>query len=52
MSAIKREKEWLKETILVEEGKTKLRQHNNYGWFLENCLHMLGNKMELFCGKI
>jgi hypothetical protein len=38
-----REKEWLKETISVEEGKTKLRQHSNYGWFLENYLHMLGN---------
>jgi histone acetyltransferase (RNA polymerase elongator complex component) len=34
MTAIIREKKWLKETISVEEGKEKLRQHNNYGWTL------------------
>jgi len=57
MSAIRREKEWLKETIWVEEGKTRLGQYNNYGWTLENYLNMLGNKMECsecnyFMGKI
>jgi hypothetical protein len=56
MTDTKRKKEWLKETILVEEGKTRLKQHNNYGWTLVDYLHMLGNKIEcrtkLFCGNI
>jgi hypothetical protein len=51
MSAIKREKEWLKETI-VEEGKTRLKQHNNYGWTLENYLHMLEIKWSVVNGVV
>jgi hypothetical protein len=39
-----KKKKWLKETISVEEGKEKLRQHNNYGWTLVNYLHMSRNK--------
>jgi hypothetical protein len=46
MITITREKKWLKETILVEEGKEKLRQHNNYGWTLIDYLHMPRNKPE------
>jgi hypothetical protein len=46
MIAIIREKKLLKETISVEEGKEKLRQHNNYGWTLVDYLHMLKNKPE------
>jgi hypothetical protein len=44
MSAIKRKKKWLKETILVKEGKTRLIQHNNYGWTLVDYLHTPRNK--------
>ncbi len=46
MTVIRREKEWLKETILVEKGKTRLKQHNNYGWTLVNYLYTLRNKLE------
>jgi hypothetical protein len=46
MIAIKREKEWLKETISVEEGKTRLKQHNNNGWTLVNYLYTLRNKLK------
>jgi hypothetical protein len=47
--AIKRDKEWLKETILVEKKKTKLKQHNKYGWTLVDYLQMLRNKPK--CGE-
>jgi hypothetical protein len=44
MTTIRRDKERIKETISVKEGKTRLRQHNNYGWTLVNELHTLENK--------
>ncbi len=47
--AIKRQKEWLKETILVEKIKTNVRQHNKYGWTLVNYLHTPRNKPK--CGE-
>jgi hypothetical protein len=47
--AIKREKEWLRKTILVEKRKGNLRQHNQYGWTLVDYLHMPRNKPK--CGE-
>jgi hypothetical protein len=31
MIVIRRESEWLKEVITIEEGKERLREHNKYG---------------------
>jgi hypothetical protein len=39
MSIIRRENEWLKEILIIEEGTERLWQHSSYGWSFVDYLH-------------
>jgi hypothetical protein len=39
MIVIIRKNEWLKEILMIEEGKERLQQHSNYGWSFVDYLH-------------
>jgi hypothetical protein len=46
MSIIRRENEWLKETIIGEETKRRLKNNNQYRWTFVECLHKPKNSLE------
>jgi hypothetical protein len=46
MFVIRRENEWLKEILTIEEGKERLQQHNGCGWSFVDYLHMPKNTLE------
>jgi hypothetical protein len=46
MIVIRRESEWLKEVITIEEGKERSREQNKYAWSFVEYLYTLNNTLE------
>ncbi len=47
MTLVEREDEWMKESIIVEEAKQRLKINCSYGWNFQKYLYTPKNALEL-----